>query len=1207
MGLFGFLGATERQINPFDNGATAKNPQGNGQKQSTVNQVKNVGAGFAKGAVAPFTYLAKTDVINPVKSITGLATGNNKAYSNAENAENKLATPRQVIGNSTQALATVLGGKIASSIGEKVVPGVFGFLAPKIAAKAVTSAATKTALGVGGELLPKGLTTGLKLASGPVAGAVIGAPFGAGSTIASEQPLTAKTLLHGTTQGIESGAALGITGEAAGLATKGVIKGVKGTTEGIKAINETAFTPRVNLEHQAALKAISDHLAGDKSSTPANYSAAFPIANDIAKQYGIDITSGPPATRLAAVNSLLDTIGQKNKALSEGGGGTFTNPFHNPEESQPQVTPQDLHELSKADNLKDVTQTLSKITDPVTAGKIAPAILETKDPGVIDNIITRASNPKEQTLADIQQAGNSRPNASIQTQIENAHNVGDTAKVVDLINQLPIEDQPAMRSALGLPKVDTSVAPSTLPQEPSIESSGKRDVKAGQETLKGLANMSNSVDDFNLKLSQLPEDANVRAAIEKTGSQNIADLYHSVNPDPFESILGAVKGKAASAGQSPVKGIESLRNEQNALLSQERGKRFAASSAAGAEQSGSAGYFAQLAALKGEYTKIPHESLISDLGPERTENLFSQARDKINATPDSVYQELGLHVEGAKLNTMKAVRKVLGLAPGLPTTSGIKLLKIYSPHLGQLAEDNQPKFHQLMDFAAKAFGTVRGLKSTGDFSMGGRQGIFVAARHPVEWVLANKESVKYAGSGQYFKDQMQNIATDPWVKVGDTNGLQLPAASLKPEEQYAGSDIIQGHVAKDVLKVGNVVAGAERAYDGGLTYLRAALFKSRLQSFGDTPEAAAAKLGQKGVEGLTEAINTLTGRGGKDNGFVTKHINTLSETLFSPRLWASRLEPLNPKFWARIGPAGRQEALQSLGSFAAVASVVLGAAAASGAKVETDPRSSDFLKIKVGDTRYDILGGFQQNLVFGWREISGEKKSSTTGAVTKFAKGLPDLFEKNPAPVTKTITSPNRVSIATDLAGNKLNPVLSSAKKLISGKDASGQPVNYVTEIGQLFVPISIQGTVQTISSTGSVPEGILKNAPDYFGISSQTYGANSNTITTKQTKYLQSLQSKNAPKDQIDASKLFFQTIKTVPPKTYAYGQIDAAIKQGDTTKATQLAKDYNNQFSQAFNDWRQKYPQYRNDPTLTASYVSRQITDDELQQRIDKIKPGG
>lgn len=56
-------------------------------------------------------------------------------------------------------------------------------------------------------------------------------------------------------------------------------------------------------------------------------------------------------------------------------------------------TPEDLHNLTEADTLNKVMAALEGKVDPHVAQDIAPAILETKDPGVIDNIITKATTP----------------------------------------------------------------------------------------------------------------------------------------------------------------------------------------------------------------------------------------------------------------------------------------------------------------------------------------------------------------------------------------------------------------------------------------------------------------------------------------------------------------------------------------------------------------------------------------------------------------------------------------------------------------------------------------------------------------------------------------------------------------------------------------------------------------------------------------------
>lgn len=59
---------------------------------------------------------------------------------------------------------------------------------------------------------------------------------------------------------------------------------------------------------------------------------------------------------------------------------------------------------------------------------------------------------KQPTAADLQ-AGNTRPFAEIQTQIEAAHNAGNNDKVAQLIIKLPQSEQANMRSALGLPAI----------------------------------------------------------------------------------------------------------------------------------------------------------------------------------------------------------------------------------------------------------------------------------------------------------------------------------------------------------------------------------------------------------------------------------------------------------------------------------------------------------------------------------------------------------------------------------------------------------------------------------------------------------------------------------------------------------------------------------------------------------------------------------
>jgi hypothetical protein len=58
-------------------------------------------------------------------------------------------------------------------------------------------------------------------------------------------------------------------------------------------------------------------------------------------------------------------------------------------------------------------------------------------------------------------------------------------------------------------------------------------------------------------------------------------------------------------------------------------------------------------------------------------------------------------------------------------------------------------------------------------------------------------------------------------------------------------------------------------------------------------------------------------------------------------------------------------------------SVVYLLAQLAGFDIEWDPRSSDFGKIKIGNTRIDPLGGFSQVIVFLSRVLDGKTKTGS--------------------------------------------------------------------------------------------------------------------------------------------------------------------------------------------------------------------------------------
>lgn len=517
-------------------------------------------------------------------------------------------------------------------------------------------------------------------------------------------------------------------------------------------------------------------------------------------------------------------------------------------------------------------------------------------------------------------------------------------------------------------------------------------------------------------------------------------------------------------------------DEAAAARSIEKGKR--AGGAAEAFQDaggGSAGVKAKLAALKGEYSK-------SEFSIQIPAKDMDTLNNHIESNPNLQLFE--------KTNAQVALMKLNGEIAGGITPSDIKnLKKALGEDFGTAVSDAVEASKTTADKVRSTLGDIAGLPkslmASMDISGTLRQGGILASRFPKQAAEAFKQELRYFKSEKAFQEGMQEIQSRPsFQKMLDSKLAVTGTEALTAKEEQFISDL-----AERIPGIGIGVKASDRAYTGYLTKLRADVFDTIVTN---ETKALGRELTDKEMTSISKFINTASGRG-ELGPYLESHAQTLSTALFAPRLWKSRLDMLNPVYYAKLDPIGRKYALQSAASFGATASAVLGLAAMAGAQVETDPRSSDFGKIKVGNTRFDIMGGLQQNIVFIAREITGEKKNSETGKITKFAGGLGDIIDPNLSKEEGPL-APNRLSIATDLIQNKENPLFATAQRIIEGKDRGGHPVNPFVELANLVVPLPASGAVTAYNDTGNPLMAVALTAPDLIGISSQTYG----TLATK-------------------------------------------------------------------------------------------------------------
>lgn len=396
--------------------------------------------------------------------------------------------------------------------------------------------------------------------------------------------------------------------------------------------------------------------------------------------------------------------------------------------------------------------------------------------------------------------------------------------------------------------------------------------------------------------------------------------------------------------------------------------------------------------------------------------------------------------------------------------------------------DQPSMWDKTMTIGKNIMSLPRALMASTDISFIGRQGAVLGARHPVQAIKAFKKGVGYFISSGKYKAGMEKIAN-----ITDKNGKELMPTLKRMGVDLEGvkgkSEEVFGtaQLAERLPVLGRIVAASDRSFTGTAAELRANVMKQIIDKYGGV-EAINKTWTTKDMKDMGRVINTMTGRGhGKEGGWFEKAAPALGQTLFSARLWKSRLDMLNPVFYARLAPAARKEALQSAGAFATVVAATLAAAKAAGADVETNPTSSDFGKIKVGDTRIDIMGGLQQNIVLAARQIAGQTKSSTTGAVTK---------------LNNKYGGPTRLSTALGFIQNKETPALGTTSRILGANPGGAQVTNPWGEIAKLFIPLGPSDIVQATKSGGA--KGALLGLTTEIGTGVQTYSAQQTTNWNK-------------------------------------------------------------------------------------------------------------
>jgi len=380
----------------------------------------------------------------------------------------------------------------------------------------------------------------------------------------------------------------------------------------------------------------------------------------------------------------------------------------------------------------------------------------------------------------------------------------------------------------------------------------------------------------------------------------------------------------------------------------------------------------------------------------------------------------------------------------------------------------------IWEHIADPFNTARALMTSLDLSAVLRQGGFIVIGNPTRAAKAMPAMFRAMLSEKARQKINKEIRNRPNAPLYKKAGLFL-SDILGKLTQFE-----EAYMTRWAAKIPGIAA-SERAYSTFLNKLRADTF--------DTLVATLTKGGQptlQEIQVIANFINVATGRGSL--GSLEKNAIALNTVFFAPRYVTSRFQLMvgQPLFKGtartrKLIAGEYARFLIGMGTVYLLSNMI-------GGDTEPDPRSSDFGKIRFGNTRLDPLSGISQTAVVTSRLVTGKIKSTQTGELkiirgdVKF--GQSDSFD-----------------ILTRFLRYKLSPMFSTAVNVATGEDPVGQPVTPKSTVKNLVIPLAMKDIHETIQEQG-LPKGASMGLLSIFGMGLQTYGRHVETMTKREIQF---------------------------------------------------------------------------------------------------------
>lgn len=388
-----------------------------------------------------------------------------------------------------------------------------------------------------------------------------------------------------------------------------------------------------------------------------------------------------------------------------------------------------------------------------------------------------------------------------------------------------------------------------------------------------------------------------------------------------------------------------------------------------------------------------------------------------------------------------------------------EIQKAYGSKFSKSLRDITRVEPKLWEKIADYLNIPRSVLASGDLSMTFRQGLILVLTRPKDFPKAFYKQLKFFASEKLALEMDDALRAKPFYKTA-VEEMGVDFTSWRAAERIATEEAFTSAFTQSLP----FIKRSERAAVGFLNEMR----MSAAEAAYSTMTAQGATKGQMRLMG--DFINAASGRGRLPKN-LEKYNPALSAVFFSPKYQMSTLQL--PRQIGRMlispNPYLRKEGATALATFVGGGATLLGLLHATGVgKVEIDPRSSDFGKLVIGDTRLDIWRGYVQYIRLLAQLSTGERKSAYGN-----------------------LNKADRFDIAFRFLQSKASPATGLLVDMLKGENYQGEPLfegttGFTKQVRERLMPLAIQDTLDGMEQNGT--NGLWVGIPAMLGIGVLTY-----------------------------------------------------------------------------------------------------------------------